>query len=196
VGTDPTRALQACQALDLVQRVEPVRSGSDSRRALYRIADNFLAFWLTVVEPHRSSIAQGLGPEVARAMEQQLDDFMGDRWEEAFRTHLVRVAPRLGLPEPVVQVGRFWKQRDPGNEDPSEMDAVALVGRSRRVGLVGEAKWARREDARRVEHTLTRKLAASALPTIDEPRYAVCARESVANAAPSTLVVTATDIFG
>jgi uncharacterized protein len=195
LGTDPTRVLQATQDLDLVQRVEPVRSGSDSRRALYRIGDNFLAFWLAVVEPHRPAIAQGLGSEIAKAMERQLDDFMGDRWEEAFRAHLVRVAPDLGLPEPVVQVGRFWKQRTSDQDDPSEMDAVVLVGRGRRVALVGEAKWSRTEDGRRLTRALSRKLALSGLPTTAEPRYAICAREAVSNADSDVLVITAADIF-
>ena len=158
---------------------------------LYRIADNFLAFWLAVVEPYRPAIVQGLGSQIVGAMEVALDDFMGDRWEEAFRAHLVRIAPDLGFPEPVVEIGRFWKQ----GESPCELDAVALVGRGRRVGLVGEAKWARTEDGRRVVRTLDRKLIESDLPMLDTVRYAVCAREAVTHADPDTLVITANDIF-
>lgn len=196
LGTDPTRALHATQELDLVERVEPVGANPDSRRALYRVADNFLAFWLSVVEPHRAAITRGLGTTIAPTMERQLDDFMGDRWEDAFRAHLVRIAPDLALPEPITEIGRFWKSRVRPDDDPCEMDAVALVGRSKRVGLVGEAKWARTEDGRRVVRTLTRKLAQCGLPMIDEPRYAVCARESVTHVDSDVIVVTAADIFG
>jgi AAA+ ATPase superfamily predicted ATPase len=195
LGTDPTRVLQATQELDLVEKVEPVRAHADSRRALYRVADNFLAFWLGVVEPHRSAITRGIGGQIAAVMERQLDEFMGDRWEEALRAHLVRVAGDLDLPEPVTEVGRFWKTRTRPDEDPCEMDAVALVGLGRRVGLVGEAKWARSEDGRRIVRTLQRKLHDSGLPAIDDPRYVICARESVSHADPDTIVVTAKEIF-
>lgn len=196
LGTDPTRVLQATVALGLVERVEPVRASPDGRRARYRIRDNFLAFWLAVVERHRSAIVQGLGSQIVDAMVSALDDFMGDRWEDAFRAHLVRVAPELSLPEPVVEIGRFWKLRASAGEDPCELDAVALVGRGRRVGLVGEAKWARTEDGRRIVRDLTRKLALSGLPALEDVRYAVCTRERVTHADPGTLVVTAADIFG
>ena len=32
-----------------------------TRRRLYRIADNFLAFWLGVLAPHQAEIERGLG---------------------------------------------------------------------------------------------------------------------------------------
>jgi uncharacterized protein len=195
LGADPTRSLAATQDLDLIERVSPVRAPVDGRRALYRISDNFLAFWLGIVEPHRAAITQGLGAQVAPAMEKQLDGYMGDRWEEAFRAHLVRVADTLDLPEPIVELGRFWKSRLRPGEDPCELDAVALIGTQRTVGLVGEAKWARTEDGRRVVRTMERKVAESGLPLADEPRYAVCARESVTGVDDDVLVVTAADIF-
>jgi hypothetical protein len=75
------------------------------------------------------------------------------------------------------------------------MDAVVLVGKGRRVALAGEAKWAKSEDGRRVVRTLERKLNNSGLPLHDEPRYLVCARETVTRADEETLVVTAADIF-
>jgi AAA+ ATPase superfamily predicted ATPase len=196
LGSDPARALQATQELDLVERIQPVRAEVDSRRALYRIADNFLAFWLNVVEPHRAAITQGLGKQVARVMEAQFDDYMGDRWEEALRAHLIRTADELDLPESVTEVGRFWKSRLRPNEDPCEMDAVVLIGRGRRAALAGEAKWAKTEDGRRAARLLDRKLHDSGLPLVEAPRFVVCARESVTHADPETLVVTADHIFG
>ncbi|GIH11794.1 ATPase AAA [Rhizocola hellebori] len=196
VGADPTRALQATQELDLVERIQPVRVEADGRRALYRIADNFLAFWLTIVEPHRAAITQGLASHVAKIMESQFDDYMGDRWEEALRTHLTRTVDELDLPEPATEVGRFWKSRLRPQEDPCEMDAVVLVGRGRRAAIAGEAKWAKTEDGRRAVRALDRKLHDSGLPLVDNPKFVVCARESVTHADPETLVVTADDIFG
>lgn len=43
----------------VVERVEPVGASADNRRVSYRIADNFLAFWLGVVDRHQSAISAG-----------------------------------------------------------------------------------------------------------------------------------------
>jgi hypothetical protein len=70
---------------------------------------------------------------------------------------------------------------------------VADTGRSRRVVLVGEAKWARRVNASALRIDLERKVQFLPRPA-DDPRYAICARERV-DAAGDVLAVTAADIF-
>lgn len=196
LGADPTRALASLQELDLIERMLPVGRNADPRRAYYRVADNFLAFWLSAVEPHRPAISQRLGSGVAKVLAAQLDDFMGERWEEAFRAHLVHALAEDERVQPLVELGRFWKQY---GSDPGELDAVGLTGRERRLTLAGEAKWARREDGRRLLRTLHQKVLASGLAPADapEPVYALCARDEVTgDLPPETLVVTAADIFG
>lgn len=134
------------------------------------MADNFLAFWLSVIEPHRPAISRRLGRSIADVLPQQFDDFMGDRWEEAFRAHLADALADDQRFYPMVEMGRFWKQYGP---DPCEMDAVVLSGRERRLTLSGEANGD------------------------PDPVYALCARERVSGELPpETLVVTATDIVG
>jgi uncharacterized protein len=101
--------------------------------------------------------------------------------------------------QPIVALGRFWKQRVARGEDPCELDAVVLTGRERRLTLVGEAKWARREDGPRMLRTLRRKVALSGLTEADDPDpvFALCARESVTGELPDeTMVVTAAEAFG
>jgi uncharacterized protein len=188
VHTDPTRTLERLAEIHLVERVVPVTEDpARTRRARYRVADNFLAFWLGIVDSYRAEIDRGLGGSILPVLAASLDDFMGDRWEEAFREHLRRLAT-TGMLDEVVAVGRFWS----GGGD--EIDAVCLAGRQRAATLVGESKWARRVDAGPLESALARKSAA--LPRVREPlRIAVCAREEVVGAAPSTLGVTAADIF-
>jgi len=189
VRTDPTRALERLVELRLLERVVPVTEDpARSRRAVYRVADNFLAFWLGVVDRYRSEIDRGLGPSILPVLATSLDDFLGHRFEEAFRQHLRRLAATGELGD-VVAIGPFWS----GGGD--EIDAVALAGRERAAVLIGEAKWSRAVDAAPLETALVRK--SSALPKIRDPlRLAVAAREVVRGAAPSTLTVTASDIFG
>jgi AAA+ ATPase superfamily predicted ATPase len=196
LGTDPTRPIAALRDLGLVERVLPVGPNADPRRAYYRVADNFLAFWLTLVEPHRPAISRRLGRSVADVLVRQFDDFMGDRWEDAFRMHLTEVLTGDPRVAPMVEIGRFWKQY---GQDQSEIDAVILSGRERRLSLAGEAKWARSEDGRRMLRDLQRKAVSSGLlkPGEPDPIFALCARERVTGDVPAeTMVVTAADIFG
>ncbi len=95
-------------------------------------------------------------------------------WEEATRIHLRRLAAAGQLGPEFVAVEPFW--RDGGGE----IDAVVLAGRARHPVLAGEAKWARRVDARRIEADLVRK---TALLGGGDIRLAISGREEV-NVAP------------
>ena len=188
VRTDPTRTLERLVELRLVERLVPVTEDpARSRRVVYRLADNFLAFWLGVVDPYRSEIDRGLGPSILPVLLASLDDFMGGRFEEAFRQHLRRLAAAGDLGD-VVAIGPFWAGPD------VEIDAVALAGRARAAVLVGEAKWTRAVDAPALESALARK--AAALPKVRDPlRLALAARDDIRHPSPATLTVTAADIF-
>jgi len=192
VRAEPGRVLDRLVELRLVERVVPVTERRErTRRRSYRIADGFLGFWLGQLDRHRSAITRGLGSQVAPVLARQLDDHMGDRWEQAFREHLIRLAARGELGEEIVDVGRWWR------DSPAvEIDAVALAGGAREPVLAGEAKWARRVDGQRIGRDLERR--AEALPGVRAGapvRLAVGARERVDNA-EGLVVVTAADVFG
>jgi AAA+ ATPase superfamily predicted ATPase len=190
VRADPARTLDRLVALRLVERVAPVTEDPRrTRRRIYRIADNFLAFWLGVLDRYRPEIERGLGQSILPVLLGSLDDHMGGPWEEAFRDHLRRLAAAGELGDDLVAIGPFWTSAD----DPAEIDAVALAGRGRQAVLLGEAKWAKRVNAVRLRAELERKSAA--LPRLAaEPRYAICARERV-DKAEGTLAITAAEIF-
>jgi AAA+ ATPase superfamily predicted ATPase len=190
VRADPGRTLERLVALRLVERDVPVTEDPRrTRRRTYRIADNFLAFWLGLLDRFRPEIERGLGESILDVLLASLDDHMGGPWAEAFRDHLRRRAAAGDLGPDIVAVGPFWTAA----ADPSEIDAVALAGRGREAVLLGEAKWAKRVDAAPLRAELQRK--AEALPRrAGELRYVVCARERVDNAA-DILAVTAEDIF-
>ncbi|GGS65500.1 ATPase AAA [Planobispora rosea] len=192
IKTEPSRTLDRLIQMRLVERQIPVTEDPRrSRKRIYRIADNFLAFYLGVLESYRAEIERGLGPAIVGEIVSDLDDHMGAVYEEAFREHLRRLAVAGRLGPSVVAVGPWWR-----TDGQDQIDAV-VIGRRNRTKvpvMVGESKWAREVDAAR----LCRKLAAkttelTAAP--DDLTYAVCARESIVNASPEILTVTATDIF-
>lgn len=188
IRADATRTLDRLIELRLVERVVPVTDDPRrTRRRTYRIADNFLAFWLGVVDRYRTEIERGLGASILPVLLDDLDDALGRPWEEAFRLHLRRLAAAGDLGQGVVAIGPFWR------DGVAEIDAVALAGRDRRPVLVGEAKWARSVDAARIETGLARK---AAMLGWTDLLLAVAGREQVVGPSPDTLVITAADIFG
>lgn len=190
IRADPARTLDRLVSLRLVERIAPVTEDPRrTRRRLYRIADNFLAFWLGLLDRFRPEIERGLGKSILPVLMKALDGQMGRPWEDAFRAHMRRLAAAGELGEGIVAIGPFWTAA----EDPGEIDLVALAGQEREAVLLGEAKWRKRADGGRIRAELDRK--ALAVPKLaTEPRFAVCARETVEG--PEDLIrVTAADIF-
>ena len=203
VRSEPSRQLERLIELQLVERIQPVtEEGSRSRRRVYRVADNFFAFWLGCILPHRASIDRGLGASIATVLMPQLSEFLGPRWEEAFRMHLRRLAAAGQLGDEVVAIGRFWTHdRAPaeslttGPGGDTEIDAVVLAGPHREAVLVGEAKLRRSIEAPPLLRALEHK--AQRLPRLSRNlRFALAAPMAVLDAPPDVRTITAADIFG
>jgi hypothetical protein len=190
VRAEPARTLDRLIDLRLIERMVPVTEDPRrSKRRVYRIADNFLAFWLGTVDRSRDQIERGLGRAILPTLIAGLDDHMGPRWEDAVRHHLIRLADRGDLGGDVAAIGPWWSA-----DSTVQMDAVVLSGRERAATLVAEAKWARSVDARRLERRL--RDAARSLPLVREPlTIAIAGRERVTGAERDTIRVTARDVF-
>jgi hypothetical protein len=191
VGVEPSRLLARLVEMRLVEQSTPVTENpARTKRKVYRVADNYLAFWLGRIERYRSQIERGLGGPVAQLLEAGLDDVLGAPWEDAFRRHLVREVVAARLPSDIVALGPWW------NDSSSvEIDAVGLSGRARTPVLFGEAKWARTANAPGLIRALERK--AEAVPgAARDGTYVVCARDALLDAPAGAVTVTAADIFG
>jgi uncharacterized protein len=190
IRAEPARTLDRLQELRLVERVTPVTESARTRRVTYRVADNFLAFYLGTLTRFRAEIERGLGASILPVLMRALDDHLGPRWEEAFRQHVRRLAVEGRLGEEIVEVGGWW------SEDGShEVDVVAVAGRTRSPVLVGEAKWARRENAARLARRLRAKAAHIPGVDADRIRLLICAREQLDGLPDDGIGVTAADIF-
>jgi hypothetical protein len=198
LGAEPTRTLERLIQLRLVERLRPVTDPEHGRQRRYRIADNFLAFYLAVLTRYRAEIERGLGPSVVPVLLAHLDDHLGRVWEDAFRAHVRDAAAGGQWPEgmtppsaPIVAVGPWWS-----TDGTTEIDLVALGGRARVPILVGEAKWGSHVAGARIARDLTR--AAERIPDVDPadpPGLVLCARGTVDAAPPGMGVVTAADMY-
>jgi uncharacterized protein len=192
IGADPSRTLDRLLELRILERVLPVtEQATRSRRRIYRICDNYLAFYLGPLTRFRAEIERGLGRSIIGPLLNTLDNYMGAVYEEAFRDYLRREANEGRLGANIVAIGSWW--RDDG---VSQLDAVVLAQheQTRVPVLVGESKWAASADARRIKAGLIKK-AAELTNDLDQLTYAVCARDEVTFADPDTRAVTAADIF-
>jgi AAA+ ATPase superfamily predicted ATPase len=191
IKAEPSRTLDRLIRMRLVERKIPVTENpARSKRRIYRIADNFLSFYLGVLSHYRAEIDRGLGSTIIDAVLSDLDDHMGSSYEGAFREHLRRLARAGELGPGIVAVGEWWAE---GGQD--QIDAVVLAKRDRTITpvLAGECKWARQVSAARLVRDLQRKSAS--LAGSEELRFAICARETVTDLDSEVLGVTATEIF-
>jgi len=195
LNTLPTRVLVELERLRLVARVQPVTEKPTTKLSYYRVDDNFLEFWLTMIEPHRSAIEQGLGSGVASVVLDSFDDHMGARWEEALRQHVRFLAAADRIHPGIVAVGEFWNRQVGPNDDPCQLDVVAVAGRGRQVALVGEATWSRRKAAPGLLSDIKSKAGLARLSLADDPVWLVCARDVLTQVPEGVMAVTAHDIF-
>ena len=169
----------------------PVTESERSRRAVYRVSDNFLSFYLGVLSRFRADIERGLREGILPVLTESLDDHLGGPWEEMVRIHLRHRAAGGEFGKGIVALGPWWSD----NSD-TEIDLVALSGRSRVPVLAGEVKWARRQDAARLARKVRAK--AARLPGVSDPdelQVVVCAREVLDNLPAWTTGITTADVF-
>ncbi len=124
IKAEPSRTLDRLIRMRLVERLIPVTEDpARTKRTIYRIADQFLAFYLSVLSHYRGEIDRGLGRSILDAVMNDLDDHMGPG---------------------IVAVGPWWREGGQG-----QIDAVVLARHNRSTApvLVGESKWAREVNA-------------------------------------------------
>jgi AAA+ ATPase superfamily predicted ATPase len=192
VKAEPQRTLERLIDLRLIERVMPAGESERSKRRLYRIVDPFVRFHLGTAARYRTQIERGLGQSILPVLQEAINDHMGEVWEEAFRAELRRrgAAGVLPVDGDVVEVGAWWDTTG-GNE----IDALVLAGRSATPVMVGEAKWAARENAADLVGTLRRKVEHGLRRDPADLAYAVCARTTLTNVGRGVLALTAEDLF-
>lgn len=176
--------LKTLQTLGWVQRDLPFEETSE-KRALYEVADPFLAFWYRFVQPLASALSFSDPAALYKAQVQPLlPEYMGRHvFEEVCHQWLRRNAvTRLGMV--VEEAGRWWSR-----DGQLELDVMARLA-GERAYLFGECKWSQnRSIGTNVYTTLVSKVAR--LPEAryrHDPRYVLF---SVGGFTPELIAVAA-----
>jgi AAA+ ATPase superfamily predicted ATPase len=157
--------------LDRLRRagyVRVVRSLGDtgSPDPMYEIADDYLAYWFTVLRDDADLIEGGQGEAVQRRTAGRWQTHVARVFEAEARAHTQRLAAAGELPPDTI-VGRWWR------DEIAELDVLGLRGDQPVV--IGECRWQAREVTERDLAELRRKAAHLPLPA-DGPTYAFWSR--------------------
>jgi AAA+ ATPase superfamily predicted ATPase len=198
---DVAPQLEMLQALGLVTRQVSVtdRKVPRSRRSLYWLADNYLAFWYRYVDPLGRLIVQDRGDLALARIKESFHEFVAiPPWEDVCRQYLWRALAREALPEGIefTELGPWW-------DDQSEIDIIALDGS--KASLAGSCKWTNAPMTTRDLYDLQSAVstAAGTLDPLPAIWYALFSREGfepvlqtiAANPSNRILLLTVDDLF-
>jgi uncharacterized protein len=162
--------LTKLQQAGYVRAERPIGSIDTRTVPQYRIADVYLAFWLSVLRDDAELIEGGQGEAVLNRQRPRLDRHVSATFEQLAREHAIRLVADGQLPADTI-IGRWWR------DETVEIDVLGLSGP--RPVLVGEAKWQHEPIERRELRTLHRKL--TQLPDADtDVQLAVWSRHGFA----------------
>jgi AAA+ ATPase superfamily predicted ATPase len=118
--------------LKIVQRELPVTEEKplQSKKGLYRIADEFFHFWFKFVFPSRGELEMGRIEEVSESIAKGIPQHLGAVYEKVAIETLWRNMDRFF---PFTAAGKWWHRNE-------EVDIVA-VNRELDAILFGEVKW-------------------------------------------------------
>ena len=130
--------LQTLQALELVERRQPVLAARGNRHGRYFVKDAFLRFYYRFVLPHRTAIQRGMLGRTVQTIVEDLRAFIGTYVFEELCRDWALIQADLGtlgwLPE---EYGSYWRQV---RGERVQLDVVAASRRDKRL-LIGEVKW-------------------------------------------------------
>jgi AAA+ ATPase superfamily predicted ATPase len=131
------RPLRRLAMLGLLERRVPALDDpARSKRAIYRVADPYFAFWFRFIAGNRAHIARGLGAQlVDNRILPELDGYMGGVFEDIAREHARHLAATGELEADRVEA--WWSA-----DGQHEIDLVGVSGGG--IGFIGEAKWSGR----------------------------------------------------
>ena len=138
--TIPKYLSSLCQ-LGIIEKITPFgESERSSRRGIYRIRDACYDFWFRFVMPRISDIEGGFGKAfVHRLPEQQLDDYLGHRFERLCLEWLDEQALASKLPIAVTRLGSWWGT-NPVTHAQDDIDVIAADPMEHTM-LIGECKY-------------------------------------------------------
>lgn len=144
-GINPSsvsKYLKVLVDLGIVERNVPFgENPATSRKAAYRLADPFFAYWYAFVSKSVGAIEAGAGVAAARqtAFGQALSTYVGKQFERVCMQWVIRQNVQEKLPFLASSFGSWWGA-DPRKKVQTDIDLAAADKTTKSI-LLGECKW-------------------------------------------------------
>ena len=151
--TSLTKYLKILTDLDLIEREIPVteKTPEKSKMGLYRITDNFIAFWFKFVYPYRSFLERGETAYVSEQLRKMfIPNFVSYVYEDLCREKMWQFAAENRWAFCFDRIGRYWGPKC------GETDILAIDTAGKNM-IIGECKYSCSEKGLEVLHTLQEK---------------------------------------
>lgn len=136
-----SKYLRTLQAIRLVKKCTPCGEDESSRRTVYKISDNYFAFWYHFLFGQKSYY-ELLGEERAAAeifLPENLNTHVGRIFEDVCAEYMLRLAKAGRLPFVPAKYGRWWGG-NPERKVQDDID-VLLIDRTGQRIIICECKF-------------------------------------------------------
>ncbi len=151
--TGLSKYLKVLIDLDLVEREIPVTEPvpEKSKSGLYRLTDNYIAFWFRFVYPYRAYLERGERDYVlSQIKERFVQNYASFVYEDICRAKMWELSSSNTWAFHFDKVGRFW------GANTGELDIVAIDTAGKNI-VLGECKYTKSGKGLSVLHTLQDK---------------------------------------
>lgn len=151
--TSLTKYLKVLMGLDLIEREVPATEmvPEKSKSGLYRITDNYIAFWFKFVYPYRSYLEKGetdyVLSQIKKGFIQNCASYV---YEDVCRERMWTLSVEDEWDFRVDRIGRYWGSK----ADETDIVAIDSVGKNL---IVGECKYTTSPKGLSVLHDLQEK---------------------------------------
>ncbi|MFI3173336.1 MAG: ATP-binding protein [Eubacteriales bacterium] len=152
-STNITKYLKVLMDLDLVEREVPITEANPekSKRGLYKLTDNYIAFWFKFIYPYRSFLEKGETEFVLNKIKSGfVPNYVSYIYEDVAREKMWELNMNNLWGFNFDKLGRYW------GKETGEVDIVAIDSMEKNL-LIGECKYTKSPKGLDVLHLLQEK---------------------------------------
>ena len=152
-STSITKYLKVLIDLDLVEREVPITEPNPekSKKGLYKLKDNYIAFWFKFIYPYRSFLEKGENDFVLNKIKSGLvQNYVSYIYEDIARENMWELNMKDSWQFRFNKLGRYWGIKT------GELDIVAIDTIGNNL-IVGECKYSKSKKGLEVLHLLQEK---------------------------------------
>ena len=131
--------LLTLQTIHIVERLVPCGESIRTRKAIYKISDNFYSFWYRYVFANNSYYEMLGIKDAATEIMEDISNYMGPVFEDICKQYLMLEAMKRELPFVPYSIGKWWGN-NPATKKQDDVDVLAL-NKKKDAGIFCECKY-------------------------------------------------------